>query len=237
MKLVITMSRRFGTGASIIAKELSERLDIPVYDKAYIEEQIHDHMYESEAEAIRKLAEKPCIILGRCASDILKDRMNVLNIFVCADKEDRIHRIMDKDDLSYDDAKEKVERTDEEQIHDHMYESEAEAIRKLAEKPCIILGRCASDILKDRMNVLNIFVCADKEDRIHRIMDKDDLSYDDAKEKVERTDEERASYYYEHTGKTWGDVNDYHMIMDTSELGVENCADILMHYFEKLEYI
>ena len=114
MKLVITMSRRFGTGASIIAKELSERLDIPVYDKAYIEEQIHDHMYESEAEAIRKLAEKPCIILGRCASDILKDRMNVLNIFVCADKEDRIHRIMDKDNLSYDDAKEKVERTDEE---------------------------------------------------------------------------------------------------------------------------
>ena len=34
-----------------------------------------------------------------------------------------------------------------------------------------------------------------------------------------------------------GDVNDYHMILDTSELGVENCADILMHYFEKLEYI
>ena len=102
MKLVITMSRRFGTGASIIAKELSERLDIPVYDKAYIEEQIHDHMYESEAEAIRKLAEKPCIILGRCASDILKDRMNVLNIFICADREDRIRRIMGKE--GYPDA-------------------------------------------------------------------------------------------------------------------------------------
>ena len=94
MKLVITMSRRFGTGASIIASELSERLGVPVYDKAYIEEKINDHEYESEAEAIRKLAEKPCIILGRCASDILKDRMNVLNIFVCADKEDRILRIM-----------------------------------------------------------------------------------------------------------------------------------------------
>ena len=68
MKLVITMSRRFGTGASIIASELSERLGVPVYDKAYIEEKINDHEYESEAEAIRKLAEKPCIILGRCAS-------------------------------------------------------------------------------------------------------------------------------------------------------------------------
>ena len=151
MKLVITMSRRFGTGASIIASELSERLGVPVYDKAYIEEKINDHEYESEAEAIRKLAEKPCIILGRCASDILKDRMNVLNIFVCADK--------------------------------------------------------------------------------------DHLDHDSAREKVEKTDEERAAYYYEHTGKTWGDVNDYHMILDTSELGVENCADILMHYFEKLEYI
>lgn len=161
MKLVITMSRRFGTGASVIAKELSDRLDIPVYDKAYIEEQVNDHMYENEAEAIRKLA-------------------------------------------------------------DH---------------PCIILGRCASDILKDRMNVLNIFVCADKEDRIQRIMQKDGLNYDQAKEKVEKTDEERSTYYYEHTGKTWGDVNDYHMILDTSELGVENCANILMQYFERLEYI
>lgn len=90
MKLVITMSRRFGTGASIIASELSERLGVPVYDKAYIEEKINDHEYESEAEAIRKLAEKPCIILGRCASDILKDRMNVLNIF-CMCRQRRPH--------------------------------------------------------------------------------------------------------------------------------------------------
>lgn len=161
MKLVITMSRRFGTGASIIANELSVRLGIPVYDKAFIEQKLSRHEYETEVEAIRKLAESPCIILGRCASNILNDRMNVLNIYVCADKEDRIHRIM------------KLES----------------------------------------------------------------LSYEEAAEKVERTDEQRAAYYHEHTGKTWGDVNDYHMIMDTSELGVENCANILMHYFEKLEYI
>ena len=161
MNLVITMSRRFGTGTHVIAKELAERLDVPVYDKAYIEQKLHEQAYDTEAEAIRKLAEKPCIILGRCASDILKDRMNVLNIFICADKEFRIHRIEESDRLSYEEAK----------------------------------------------------------------------------ELVERTDAERAAYYYEHTGKTWGDVNDYHMILDTGELGVENCADILMHYFEKAEYI
>ena len=70
MKLVITMSRRSGTGASIIANELSVKLGIPVYDKTYIEPTLEAHEYEDEAEAIRKLAGNPCIILGRCASHL-----------------------------------------------------------------------------------------------------------------------------------------------------------------------
>ena len=45
---------------------------------------------------IKELAGHPCIILGRCASEILKDQPNVFNIYVSADKEDRIHRIMKK---------------------------------------------------------------------------------------------------------------------------------------------
>lgn len=161
MKLVITMSRRYGTGASIIARELSKRLEIPVYDKVNVEQELYKNIYESEVEVIKELAQKPCIILGRCASEILKDRKNVFNIYVCADKEDRVRRIMEKDGISYEEAD----------------------------------------------------------------------------EKVERTDEERALYYHEHTGKAWGDVNNYHMILNTSDLGVENCADILMRYFEKMEYI
>ena len=161
MKLVITMSRRYGTGASIIARELSKRLRVPVYDKVNVEQELYKNIYESEVEVIKELAEKPCIILGRCASEILKDRKNVFNIYVCADKEDRVRRIMEKDGISYEEAD----------------------------------------------------------------------------EKVERTDEERATYYHEHTGKAWGDVNNYHMILNTSDLGVENCADILMRYFEKMEYI
>ena len=95
MKLVITMSRRYGTGASQIAKELSEKLQIPVYDKAIVQERTEGDSYESEAAVIRELAEEPCIILGRCASEILKDRRNVFNIYICAEKEDRIKRIME----------------------------------------------------------------------------------------------------------------------------------------------
>ena len=115
--------------------------------------------------------------------------------------------------------------------------TEAEVIKGLAEHPCIILGRCASEILKDQPNVFNVYVCADKEDRIERIMKKESLSHDEAKEMLEKNDAERAAYYYENTGKVWGDVNNYHMILDTTKLGIENCADILIRYFERVEII
>ena len=149
MNLVITMSRRFGTGASIIAKELSERLHIPVYDK---------------------------------------------------------------DDVEH-------------------------GMRELAKQPCIIIGRCASEFLKNKSNVINIYVCADKEDRINRIMKLFSLTREAAEVMLEETDKQRAEYYYKNTGKTWGDVNNYHMILNTSDLGIENCADILMRYFEMKDYI
>lgn len=161
MNLVITMSHHYGTGATMIAEELSEKLDIPVYDKAYIENEIHG------------------------------------------------------DDFS----------------------KEAEFIRQLANQPCIILGRCASEILKDLPNVFNVYVCADKEDRIQRIMDKEYLSYEEAKTLIEKNDRQRAQFNVEHTGKVWGDVNNYHMILDTSRLGAENCADILIKYFERIDVI
>lgn len=161
MNLVITMSRRFGTGASLIAGELSEKLGIPVYDKADIEHELQESSYATEAEVIKELAEQPCIILGRCASEILKGQPNVFNVYVAADKEDRIRRIMEKESLSYEDAK----------------------------------------------------------------------------TMLEKNDKARAAYYNEHTGKLWGDVNNYHMILDTSKLGIENCAGILMKYFERVELI
>ena len=161
MNLVITMSRRFGTGASTIAAELSEKLDIPVYDKAYIEHELEGHSYADETELIKELASHPCIILGRCASEILRDQGNVFNIYVCADKEDRIRRVMG---------------------------------------------------LKS-------------------------LSYEEAKAMLEENDRARSEYYYRHTGRVWGDVNNYHMILDTSQFGIENCANILIKYFERIEVI
>ena len=63
------------------------------------------------------------------------------------------------------------------------------------------------------------------------------LSREDAMNRIIETDAEREKYYYQHTGKTWGDVSDYHIILDTSQWGIENCADVLMRYFERMQYI
>ena len=122
-------------------------------------------------------------------------------------------------------------------MRENAFESEADAIRELAKQPCIIIGRCASEFLKDKSNVINIYVCADKEDRIKRIMKLFSLTREAAEVMLEETDKQRAEYYYKNTGKTWGDVNNYHMILNTSDLGIENCADILMRYFEMKDYI
>lgn len=78
-----------------------------------------------------------------------------------------------------------------------------------------IIGRCASEFLKDKSNVINIYVCADKEDRIKRIMKLFSLTREAAEVMLEETDKQRAEYYYKNTGKTWGDVNNYHMILNT----------------------
>ncbi len=125
----------------------------------------------------------------------------------------------------------------ENELQENNYLSESQLIKELAQKSCIILGRCASEILKDQPNVFNVYVCADKEDRIHRIMNKENLTYEDAKAMLEENDRKRADYYNEHTGKVWGDVTNYHMILDTTKLGIENCADILIKYFERVEII
>ena len=82
-----------------------------------------------------------------------------------------------------------------------------------------------------------IYMCADRKDRIARIMKKENISEEEAAKKLDTTDAERSEYYYEHTGKAWGDVNNYHMILNTSDIGVDRCADALIRYFEQKEII
>ena len=114
--LVITIAREYGSGGRYVGKLLAENLNIPFYDKElirlaakesgftekYIEENeltkksnyINDNnIFIAEGKVIKKIAKKPCVIIGRCADYVLKNNKNVYNVFLYSDKkEERVSK-------------------------------------------------------------------------------------------------------------------------------------------------
>ena len=109
-----------------------------------------------------------------------------------------------------------------------VYELQCDIIRKLAERgPCIIVGRCADFVLRDHKNCINVFICADWEDRVERIAKKYDISQRKAADKIKKMDRERRNYYESHTGQEWGSIDSHHMLLNVSRLGMDRTVDIL----------
>lgn len=102
----------------------------------------------------------------------------------------------------------------------------SETIRRLAVDPCIIVGRCADYILRNK-DIIKVFVCADENDRVKRISESMGLSEKNALKLIQKTDKRRAAYYNAYTDRSWGKANNYHITINTSILGIEGSADIL----------
>lgn len=114
-------------------------------------------------------------------------------------------------------------------FQDRLFQIQSNIILEIAEQeaPCIIVGRCADYVLRDFPNVLNVFIHADKEFRIRRIMDTKSLAYPEAKASVKKTDKTRRAYYQFYTDRKWGAGTDYDILLSSSTLGVDTCVDIL----------
>ena len=89
------------------------------------------------------------------------------------------------------------------------------------------MGRCADYVLRDHGNCVNVFICADWEDRVKRIAEKYDISERKAADKIKKMDRERQHYYESHTGLEWGSIDSHHMLLNVSRLGMERAVDIL----------
>ena len=115
---------------------------------------------------------------------------------------------------------------------ENLFNYQAMVIKKLAEKQsCIIVGRCADFVLKDRKNVIRVFVYADEENCIKNIADvKGILDRREALKKMASTDKERAAYYKAHTGREWIDARNYDLCLNSGDLGFEKCVDIISDY-------
>lgn len=109
-----------------------------------------------------------------------------------------------------------------------LYLEEAQTIRRLSQQGgCVFVGRCAGWVLKDRKDVLRVYIHAEPEFRKRRSVEV----YHDSSLKVEnllrKFDKRRSNYYNANTGKKWDDRREYHMILDSSRLGIDQCVEIL----------
>lgn len=113
-------------------------------------------------------------------------------------------------------------------IEQQVYLATYDTIKKLADKgPCVLIGRCADYALKDRDDVINLFITAPLENRIERVARRNGITRDEAKERIRRTDKSRASYYNYYSSKDWGDAKSYDLCIDSSLLGIEGTVELL----------
>lgn len=194
---VITISRQFGSGGHEIGEKLAARLDIPLYDNQLV------------SLAAREL--------GFAEEHVERADESALDSFLAA---------YNVAPLSYPSF---INTTSYMQSLDiQVYQKQSEIIRTLADKgPCVIVGRCADHILKDRVDCINVFICAEKEDRIKRIAERYDLTGRKAAERIRKTDRERKFYYETYTGLEWGSIYSHQALLNVSLLGIDKVVDLL----------
>lgn len=106
--------------------------------------------------------------------------------------------------------------------------AEVNIIKELALKgPAIFVGRCAQWALRDRNDVLNIFVHADYESRKKRAMEKYGVEESNIQSVLKKFDKRRSNYFNANTNGKWNDISNYHMVLDSGKVGIQKCVKII----------
>ncbi len=106
--------------------------------------------------------------------------------------------------------------------------SQTRMIRDLAEQgSCIIVGRCANYILREHPNVLDVFIFAGLDTRVHNAMEQLGKTEQEAKKLLRRVDKERGAYYKANTGRDWNASENYDLMIDSGRFGIEGAVNIL----------
>ena len=117
---------------------------------------------------------------------------------------------------------------------DDLFLKESELIKEVANKEsCVIIGRCADFILKDRKNVIKVFVNSNMEDRIKRAVEFYGLNEEKAKKEITRIDKLRSNHYKYYTDKDWKKPDNYDICINSDTLGVEKAADLICKIVKK----
>ena len=200
---IITIGRQFGSGGHEIGELLAKKLGIPFYDRNLVK------MAAEELHIAEEQAE-------------LEDEKKLMSIV------SNYNLAMG----GYNDFMANAEFYAP--VGRDLYAVQSAIIKKLAQKgSCVIVGRCADYVLKDYPGCINVFICASKEDRKNRVMDKYHLSERKAAEKVKKIDRERKYYYETYSGKEWGSIQSHQILMNSSLLGKEKIVEYLVALYKE----
>lgn len=189
--VMITIGRQFGSGGREVGSRLAKSLNLPLYDKQLVE-----------------MAAKKLDISEETAEAVDETTLSKFLASYTFSPATVVPYIGNVDYL--------------EPINDKLFYMQSAIIRELAKKgPAVFVGRCADHALKDHAESLNVFICADKEDRIKRIAKLYDLTDKKAADKIKKIDRERRYYYETYTGKDWGDITSHDIILNVSRLGMD----------------
>lgn len=113
-------------------------------------------------------------------------------------------------------------------LAERLFQEEKAIIEEAAQKgSCVIVGRCAGEILKEYSSCLRVFICADYKKRIERAVKIENLTPGEAEETLKDFDRKRSSFYRAHSGLIWGSRENFDLILNSSRLGIDTCIQIL----------
>ena len=202
---IYTIGREFGSGGKDIGTALAKRLEVKCYDKELLKEASKESGYC--AEMFENHDEKP-------TNSLLYSL------------------VMDTYSFGGYSSAPFLDMP----LNHKIFLAQFDTIKKIADKgSCVIVGRCADYALADNPNCINVFIHANLDYRAERIAKKLNLSVNKARDMVQKTDKQRASYYNYYTSKKWGDSRGYDLTLDSGRIGVQGCVDLIQAYREQLE--
>ena len=114
-------------------------------------------------------------------------------------------------------------------VEDMVYEAQRNVILKIAEKEsCVVIGRNADFILKDREDVLNVFIHGDMPEKVQRICKLYNVAEANAAKRITETDKRRRTNYNFYTDQKWGMAKNYTLSLNSSQLGYDRCEKIIL---------
>ena len=198
---VVTFARGFGTGGKEIASLLAKDLGIHCYENRIL----------TLASQMSGLDEK----LFQSVNEKVRDNGGFSSFLKGLPR-----------------AKSYIARNEKFVSDDKLFEIQSDIIKNLAEtKSCVIVGKCADYILRDKPNVVSVYIEAPRAFCLKRTMEKMGVTKEVAAATIEQTDKFRADYYKYYTkGNYWTNPVNYDMTLNSEKIGIEDCVKLIKQY-------